>query len=356
MASKYDISALTLQAKEQEDVNKAVFERTITGGKLADSHEIETGVSMKTQIVFVGNLAEVGVAISGCGFTDGGQAMPLTEKFWEPVLVGGRLVHCANDVNNLFKLFERARKVSPDYFDASDSEALGMVIVALEKALERMLNRLVWFGDKQAKDIAGGGVYKNGTNMSLYTPFNGLFKQLFTEIPAGSKNNVVITQNAGANYAAQMLPAGAGLDYLRKMYKAQSPLMHQAKQDGATLKFYLTRELAENYEDTLEDKSLLFQLTTAEQGSTSLSYRGIPIEIRDDWSAYISLQDNGTKVNLPHRGVLTFKENIPVATLSEEDFDTIESFYEQKDKTNIMDFALFLDAKLLEKSLAVVAF
>lgn len=353
---KLDLAGLTLNEREQEDVNKAVFERTITGGSLADSHEIETGIDMKTQIVFVGTLADVGVKITGCGFTDGGQTIPLTEKFWDPVLVGGRLVHCARDTNSLLKLFKRAQKVNPDYFDAENSEELGVVIVALETAMKKMLNRLVWFADKTADDIAGGGVYVNGTNMDLFTPFDGLFKQMFAEIPAGQKNNVVITKNSGISYVAQELAGDEALTILRKMYKAQKPVMHQAKRDGATLKFYLTRDLAENYEDTLEDKSIVFTLQETKEGMSSLRYRGIEIEIRDDWDGYIALQDNGTVINLPHRGVLTFKENIPVSTVNESDLDTIESFYDKKDKTNIMDFALMLDAKLIEKDLAVIAF
>lgn len=354
MASKLDVSALTLNPQEATDVSKAVFERTITGGKLADRHEIETGVSMKQQIVFVGNLAEVGVAISGCGFTDAGQTIPMSEKYWEPVLVGGRLIHCANDLNPLMKLFARAQKVNPDYFDKTDSQELGIVIVAIEKAIEKMANRLVWFGDTAADDITGGGVYKNGTLMTLYTPLNGLFKQIFAEVTG--TNKVAITQNAGASYAAQVLPADASLAYLRKMYNAQSAEMHQAKSEGASLEFNVTRQFAQNYIDTIEDKSLGFMLQRTEEGSTAYQYRGVPIIIRDDWDNYINLQDNGTKINIPHRALLTFKENIPVSVLSEDDLTTVDSWYEKKDKTNIMDFALYIDAKLLEQKLAVAAY
>ena len=352
MANVLDVAALTMNPQEGNDVSKAVFERTITGGKLSNHHEIETGVSMKQQIVFVGNLAEVGVAISGCGFTAGGQQIPLTEKYWEPTLVGGRLVNCANDLNPLMKLFKRAQKVNPDYFDKEGSEELGVIVVAVEKAVEKMANRLVWFGDKAAANITGGGVYVDGTLMTLYTPINGLFQQIFTEVT----QRVTITENAGADYAAQALPANSALAYLRAMYNLQHPTMHQAKLDGASLEFQVTRAFAQNYIDSIEDKSLAFMLQRTEEGSSEYQYRGIPIFVRDDWDGYIALQDNGVKLNIPHRALLTFKENIPVATLSTDDLTTLESWYEKKDKTNIMDFALYIDAKLLEPKLAVVAY
>jgi hypothetical protein len=50
------------------------------------------------------------------------------------------------------------------------------------------------------------------------------------------------------------------------------------------------------------------------------------------------------------------KANIPVATLSEDDLKTVDSFYDQKDKSNYMDFAVFLDAKFLSAELAVAAY
>ena len=354
MSSLIDISSLSLNPKEADQVNQAIFERVITGGKLESYHDIWEGITMKEQIVFIGALSEVGKVIANCSFTDGGQQVPFSQKYWDPVMVGGRLIHCAKDVNALLKLFKKAAKVNPDYFDRIGSEELGVVALRLEQAIESMLNRLVWFGDKAAADVSGGGVYADGTDVDYYNAFDGLFKQVFAEV-IGS-NKVAISENAGASYAAQSLPADAALAYFRSCYKAQKPVMHQARSAGATVKFLVTREIAENYQDTMEDKSLAFMLTRAEQGSDSMQYRGIEIEIRDDWDMVIALQDNGTVKNIPHRVLLTAKENIPVGTLSSTDFDTIESFYDQKDKNNYMDFAMTIDAKLLEADLAVAAY
>jgi hypothetical protein len=311
---------------------------------------------MKSQIPFVGTLGDIGKLISGCGFPDGGQTLAFTEKFWEPALVGGRLIHCANDLSPLVKLFEKAQKANPEYFDKTDSEELGVVIVAIEQALKVMVKRLVWFGDKVADNIAGGGVYKDGVDVSFYTPINGLWKQILAEIPTNSTNYVAITANAGASYAEQVLGAGVGLSTLRAMYNKATPEFHQAIADGAVAKFYVTRELAQNYIDGLETASLAFQLAGVESGGIGLNYRGIPISIKDEWNAHLKRQDNGTKFNLPNRALLTVKANIPVATLSEDDLKTVDSFYDQKDKSNYMDFAVFLDAKFLSADLAVAAY
>lgn len=353
--SRFNLAGLTFNSNEvAKDVSKAIFERYITGGSVAEHHEIMTGVSHDEQIVFVGPLAEIGEALTGCGQASTGQLIPLTQKIAAPRLIGGRLDHCINDSNRLFQLFKKERAKATDFFDGLESEELGVITAAMGSALERAINRLVWFGDTAANTIAGGGVFANGTTLSLYTPFNGLFRQIFTEVTG--TNRVTITENAGTTYALQALPANAAIAYLRAMFNSQMAVMHQARAAGASLRFYCTRAFAQNYADTLEDRSLAFTLQTAEQGSTGINYRGVPIIIRDDWDAYINLQNNGTRRNLPHRAILTFKENIPVYTLSEGDLSEVTSHYDETLEINIMRFKLFLGTLLLEQNLTVAAY
>lgn len=353
--SRFNLAGLTFNSNVvAQDVSKAIFERYITGGAVADHHEIMTGVSHDQQVVFVGALAEIGEALTGCGQAGTGQQIPLTQKIAAPRLIGGRLDHCINDANRLFQLFKKERAKSIDFFDGIGSEELGVITAAIGSALERAINRLVWFGDTTANTIAGGGVFANGTNLALYTPFNGLFRQIFAEVTG--TNRVTITENAGTTFATQVLPVNAAIAYLRLMFNRQLPQMHQARAAGASLRFYCTRDFAQNYADTLEDRSLAFTLQTAEQGSTGLNYRGVPIVIKDDWDAYINIQNNGTRRNLPHRAILTFKENIPVYTLTEGDLTEVTSHYDQTLEINIMKFKLFLGTLLLEQNLTVAAY
>ena len=134
-------------------------------------------------------------------------------------------------------------------------------------------------------------------------------------------------------------------------------MLFEALEDGAQPQFEVTRELWQNYQDTLEDKSIVFSLAETTDGISKMSYRGIPIKVRHDWDNNIrSYQDNGTKFNLPNRAILTVKENIPVGTLSQEDLDNLESWYEKKDKANYIDFDLKLDVKHLLPYMTVAAY
>ena len=352
-----DLEELTMNPEEANEVSKAIFIAAITGGDLEEFHEIETGISHKTQIPFIGNLGLVGEKVTGCSRSENGSSIPLTEKFWDPVLIGDRLAHCATDVNSLLKLFKKAQKINPDFYDRIDSEEFGMIIAKVAQAMKKMKNRLVWFGDEAAENVSGGGLIKNGINVKYFNVLNGLFKQIFAEIPTTAKNYVEISKNAGADYEAQELEPNTALGIFRKMYNRIDARFFEAIEEGAQPVLMVTRELYQNYQDELEDKSLAFTLAETKDGVSSLSYRGIPIKVRHDWDNNIqSYQDNGTKLNLPHRAILTVKENIPVGTVSTEDLDRLESWYEKKDKKNYIDFDLMLDVKHLLDYMTVAAY
>lgn len=123
-------------------------------------------------------------------------------------------------------------------------------------------------------------------------------------------------------------------------------------------KLLVTRSLADNYRKTLRNKTLgagFIEIT--ENGKTQLYFDGVPLSIRYDWDRTIkSAFNNGTTHYRPHRAVLTTPENIPVGTLSVDDFDELDSFYDRTLKSNIMDVALSLDTKHLEKYMTVAAY
>ena len=353
----FDLSGLTMEPQEVDDVSKAIFENVITEGDLSESHEIETGITMKTQIAFIGNPGLVGKKQTDCDREIDDFVIPVTEKFWELVLLGVRLKHCATDLNPLLKLFKKATKINPDFYDRIGSQELGVVVSKLEYALKQMLNRLVWFGDTAALNVAGGGVITDGTDVGYFTPINGLFKQIFAEVPTNASNYVEISENAGASYAEQALADDKALDIFRQMFNKTDARFFQALEGGAVPQLFVTRELMQNFWNTLESKSLNFSLVETTDGTTKMSYRGIPLKVRYDWDNNIrSYQDNGTKFNLPNRAILTLKENIPVATLSQADLDAVTSFYVQKDHANYMDVDLNLDTKHLLPYYTVAAY
>lgn len=345
--------SLTLNPREAETISEVIFERVFNDSDLTEYHDVEAGIDVSTQIAFAGRLGLLGKKTEGCtpneadGFT-------MTEKFWTPVMEDFRLTHCQTDMPALLKLFRKSKNINPDFYDMVGTQELGVIISAVESALVENIHRKVWFNDTAAQTIASGGMFKNGTDLGYFNSFDGLFKQIFSEVGVGASNRVAIDKNTQASYAAQALGEDAALQIFEKMVTVADERLVAA--DDAFI--LASRSLADNYRATLRNKNLGSGfLEVVEEGRPKLYFDGIEIKVRYDWDRYIkTYQDNGTKWNLPHRAVLTTKSNIPVGTLSEADLAKLDVFYDRTQKLNIMDAAYTLDAKHLEKYLTVAAY
>lgn len=353
MASKIDVSNLTLNTEEVQEVGSVVLEREFINGVLADNHSIETGIEHDKQIVFAGKIVDSLKAATGCAPEEGG-SLGFTEKKWSPKKFATRFTHCADDMNNLLKIFKKAKRVNPDFYDQVDSEAMGMVAARVGTMLREVLPKKVWFSDTAAAVHTNGGVFTTGTVLGLWNVIDGLWKQIFAEISSGDDNYVAIAKNAGADYNAQKLAADEAYGIFETMVEA----MDERLSEDPEARIYASSSLCKNYRKTLRNKTLnagFIEIT--ENGKKVLYFDNYPIVEMFGWDRTIKAsQDNGTKHNLPHRAVLTTPENIPVGTLSTEDFEELDSFYDKVGKKNIMDVALSLDAKFLESYMAVAAY
>ncbi len=345
--------SLTLNPREAETMSEVIFKRVYNESDLSEYHDIETGIDVSTQIAFAGRLGLLGKKTSGCTPNEAG-GFELTEKFWTPVMEDFRLTHCQTDMPALLKLFRKSKRINPDFYDLVGTQELGIIISAVESSLIENIHRKVWFNDTAAATIADNGVFKNGTDLGYFNSFDGLFKQIFSEVGTSEPNRVAIDKNTQATYAAQALGEDAALAIFEKMVTVADERL-VAAEDAFILS---SRSLADNYRATLRNKNLGSGfLEVVEEGRPKLYFDGIEIKVRYDWDRYIkTYQDNGTKWNLPHRAILTTKSNIPVGTLAEEDLAKLDVFYDRTQKLNIMDAAYTIDAKHLEKYLTVAAY
>jgi hypothetical protein len=354
------VEDLTINTEEAQQISQAVYEYVLETSEIAEHHDIHSGIEWDTQIPFIGTLGLVGKKILQCKPDANGNKIPLSEKKWSPKLIGDRFEHCSTDSNPLLKLFKKVKKINPDFYDKIDSEELGVVLMRIADAMKEMIQRIIWFGDEAAATIADGGNFTNGTDLGFFNMLDGFWKQILTiDIPTTSKRYVKIDANDGANYTAQQtLPEDYAFNLFRKMWKKADPRLKQlVSKKGLPVYIHVTSEIAENWQDYKEDKSLAFTLDNVENGGLKDVFRQIKIVPRYDWDSIIeNYQDNGTKLNLPHRALLTTPGNIPVGTVSTDDLEKIESFYDKYHEVNVMDFRMKLDAKFLEDYLAVAAY
>jgi hypothetical protein len=351
MASLIDISDLTLNPEEAHEIGQLIIERAFVDGPLSDDHDMVTGILYKQQIPFAGRIADSLKKAVDCT-PNPGTGVELTEKFWDPEIYDSRWEHCAADLDKLFKLFKKAKRINPDFYDLIDSEAMGVIYALIEQMLVETLPIKVWFSDKAADHFADGGVFTAGTDLDLYNVIDGLWKQIFAE--ATTANRVTITKNAAESYALQALAADEALTIFTAMFTKADPRL-AAEADRELL---VTRSLYENYMQTLETKTIANGYTErTENGEPKVYFRGVEVKPKYEWDRIINAsQNNGTKWNMPHRAVLTTPGNIPVATLATEDLSQLDAFYDRYRKTNVIDVAFSLDTKMLENYMIVSAY
>jgi len=350
MASKIDVSALTLNPEEAQQISEAVIEKVFVQGELSQVHDIQTGISMNTQIVFVNNLDVGGEALTNCTPAEQ-DGLVMTQKNWTPALVAGRFSHCANDLNQLLKIFRRAQRVEPDYYDRIGSQEMGLLMAKIVDALKVSISAKAWLSDTAAAIQPGGNFTIVGFNAGLWDQFDGLWKQIFAD---GAIPRYTIAENANATYVLQELAAGKSLTIFQEMYEgADARLL-----GDPDAQFLVTRSIWDNYLTLTETKEFNGGITTRlDNGQVTMNYRGIPVILMNEWDRTIrKYQDDLTVHFRPHRAVLTTPMNIPIGTLSESDLNNLESFYDRKDKTNYVDYGYFLDAKFGESYMASVAY
>lgn len=348
MASLIDVSGLTLNTEEAKEVAKLIIEKAFVQGVLSDIHDIETGVEHDMQIPFAGQIADSLKASTGCT-PNAGTGVVMTEKVWQPKVYDSRWEHCAADLNSLMKLFRKAQKMNPDFYDRIDSEELGIIYALIEQMMRTNLPNKVWFSDTAADVHTGTGVFTTGTDLDLWNVIDGLFKQIFAD--AAIPYVDMSAENGGVNYAAQLLGTDAALGYLTAVVNAADSRLLE----DADAKILVTRSVADNYRDTLRTKTLgAGFIEVIEGGKPKLFFDGYEVITMHEWDRTIKAhQDNTVTYNLPNRIVFTVSSNIPVATLSEDDLSTLDSFYDQYRKSNITDVAFSLDTKHLESYMTV---
>lgn len=210
-----------------------------------------------------------------------------------------------------------------------------------------------------ALTLAGGtdtAGLKLAANVKFFNAINGLFKKIKAEVVAGNIQRYTIAKNAEATIAAQTLAAGASVTYFEGVWaKADARL----KADSRKV-MMVSNAIWENYRQFLQDKGTPYDVNLTTEGFQELKWNGVPIRnmetIWDLNNNYFAEGEAALAALEPHKILLTVPDNIPVGTLNEGDFDTIEAFYDQITRNNYMAYGFTLDTQVLEGYMAVVAY
>lgn len=155
-------------------------------------------------VAFLGDGDEVGLAGSGCDPTYQEYGVANSQKRWTLGDWQIPLKICYESLQGT--IAEYTLKTGTQIGDLTSTEFMSQILrPALERQMKRMIWRFAWFGDTAAKKQADGGILTNDVNLKkeLFTTCDGLFKRIFAQAAANSKQLTSIAANNQLTFSAQ---------------------------------------------------------------------------------------------------------------------------------------------------------
>lgn len=331
---------ITYSGKQAEEI---IMLPIVESTKLEQLHTIITGVKAKQQVVYIGDLDKITKLDAGCGLGASEADLDLSEKWWDPAELKVWLTECYK--TNMDKLFAWGGKNGIERSDLTDTEYLQMIIERVEATMPKDAFRIVWFASKTIANVSGGGVLKNGVSVTDYNQINGFWDQIYDIMTANPGQKVAIAENALTTKAAQMaLAADTAVDVFEGLLTSSTVDPRLLGDDNRVI--YCTQSLFNNYKKYLRSfPNIDASYERIEGRYDSLMFDGVQVISVPDWDRIIRADfDNGTKYDLPHRAVLTTKDNLPIALDASEALTDLKVFYDDVTELNHIKGGYKMDA------------
>lgn len=351
------MAAVAFNGEEVKSLRETFYNSIFNVPALNQFTSLVTGVKAKQQIVFLGQLGLSGRKLTACDTTANPGKINASEKSWDPEYIGDRFEECFATIVDQFFVFGLKNGVAKA--DLTNTEFALFLEDRIGIAAREAVLRHVWLGNKAADNVANGGVLKAGVDKLYFNPINGLWAQGLAIVAANSKQHITIAKNAGASYAAQ---AFDDTDTENKVitkaltaaiFKADMRL--RAQTDKVLI---VTQSVFDQYvQERISVSGIEPAYNRVEGGIDTIQIHGvdvIPFDFLDRMIA--SYEDNGTKLNNPHRFMLATVSNLQVATEEEKNLSELDPFYSKESKKYIIDYGFNLDAKIVEDHLVMLGY
>ena len=349
---------LTFSGEEIRSFAEATIEQMVEYPALTDMHTVIPGIITDRQIPLLGHLSKITRKDLGCGLGKLDKTIPMSEKYWRPINFKIWLSECWQQFEDTFMVYYL--NVGGEKSDLTTTQIFSQwLIEEVGDAAAKDALRIAWFADTAAALSTGAGVFSPDVNVLDYNMFDGFFKQLFAITTANAARRTPIAKNQGASYTLQTFDdtdttnkVATGI-FLKLTMKA-----HRVLRANANKVIWSTRSLTDQYIlERMAVPNISESYVRTESGIDTLKINGVTIMVNDQWDDVIAEdQDNGVKWNLPHRAVMSTKDNLPVGfdnAASVTDFDV---FYDKMSETSNIKALYRMDAKVLEDNLIQFAY
>lgn len=325
----------------------------------------KTGVTNGKKLGYINDMGDVGTAGGGCNPTYTSVNITGIQKEWE---LGGWEIPkelCYEELENT--IAEESMNTGTERADLQGTPYWDLVLMPLlERAIREMFWRISWFGDKNAKNIADGGILKAGIDPKLFTMCDGLWKRLQTIIAANPNQQTIVTANTAVEkvnttdtitYNAQK-NAVREAGYAIKLFDTLLSDADSRIFDDPNSAIFCTNSLFKALRADIVERygRTTMPFENVASGITLSQYDGRKIIALDIWDRMIGkYEDTGTALNCPHRAIVCSPGNLFVGTNDTDKIANLSITFNDKDRKNYIYAASKIGTLVGEDALVQVA-
>lgn len=305
-------------------------------------------------IALIGEMEMVGKKGGGCDPTYEEKGIANSQKRWELGQWEIPIKICYEALKG--SIAEYSLKTGTAIGDLTSTDFMTIYTDALQRAMQQMIWRFGWFGDKAAALAgSGGGKLTAGSDVSMFNVCDGLFKRIFTA--TATKNHTAIAANSKATAAEQ-------ISELRKS-GAATTLVDTILMDSDTrivddsdavllmtrsLADALTYDLKKTYHDIMPWEKLF-------DGFEVATYNGVKIARVGIWDRMIKAYEKGeATINLPHRAVFCNPKHLMIGTDADNLISDLDIWFDKKERRNYLYATGKIGTALLEEDMIHAAY
>ena len=346
------------------ELNQLLFLTILQTGLINQTLDLMTGVEPGSRLGGIGEMESVGRPANGCKPNWRASKIDTQEKMWELGAYEVAETICYQDLEDT--IVRWSMRLGTDRADFTGGDYMNLIVEPkLREALDKMIWRMLWFGNKAALNVSDDGDITDDVDTDLFTVCDGLFKRIFDITIANPAQRVTIAANAATTYEAQqsgILVAGVAKQIFDDLYYKIAPKKLRQKSDRVLLMTQsladaLTIDIKRNTGSELQWKSILEGLGNESSLMTTTIYNGQTILALPIWDDMIkSYQDTGSSLILPHRAVFASKSDLKAGVHSNDMIAQLKIWFSDDDQDNKMLVRDKLGTLTWEDNLIVAAY
>ncbi len=299
----------------QDGINKVrelLYLEVLKFGSVSETLTMNYGVWNGKHIGGIGEFDLVGQAAKMCDPEWNHTNVKAVEEFWKLGVFDIAEELCADDFEETIAQY--AMNTGTRRADLTDTDILAYIVEPkLKEAIEKGIWRYLWFGDTSAKNIADGGIITAGTDIKFFTAIDGLFKRLFALTAANPAQHITIAANSEATFDDQfdkMFEPGAATGVMKGLVYKSSAKLRQRNDKAIWCTQTYADALAEDVKTNNKGSELQWQ-SLFDGLISATRYNGQQIYALPIWDEMInSFENDGTKLNKPHRAIYASKASL----------------------------------------------